>query len=111
MADVIPIRRVKVIATAALAARFLGPDGVDKAPPKARELRSGRPPSRFAGRELDVLAGAPTAKPAARARRHGKLRLFRVFKLFDALKGEETAAEGYRPIADRLRLQRWMRRL
>jgi hypothetical protein len=109
VADVIPLHRVKIVDTAALAARFEG-TARDRAPDKARELRTERRPSRFAGRELDVLATSLPLKLPPRARRHAKLRLFRVFKLFDALKAE-AAAPSYRPIADRLRLQRWMRRL
>jgi hypothetical protein len=109
VADVIPLHRVKIVDTAALAARFEGAWS-DRAPDKARELRTERRPSRFAGRELDLLGTALPLKLPPRARRFGKLRLFRVFKLFDALKAEPAAA-SYRPIGDRLRLQRWMRRL
>lgn len=106
----IPLHRVKVVATLALAARFEGPGAARKSPPKSREMRTVLPPSRLQGRELDVLGQVGGFKVARRALRRGKLRLFRVFKLFDAIKSEE-ARTAFRPIGERLERQRWMRRL
>jgi hypothetical protein len=98
---------VKTIVAAALAARF---PSVEKAPPKTRELRPGRPIWRIAGRELDALSGIHAVKFAQRVRRNAKLRMFRVFKLFGEIKQDPRVA-AYRPVAERLRTARWMLRL
>jgi hypothetical protein len=102
---------VKTISLEGLRARF---ESVEKSPPKARELRAARPPSRIEGREQDALADTARVKFAQRSRKNAKLRFFRIFKLFPTLKLEETPRSDdarFRPIAERLRLQRWMRRL
>ena len=106
--EVIPLYRVKTIAYAADDKRF---ELLEKAPPKGLEALNVRPPSRFAGRELDALAGIAQNKFAHRSRMNSKLRFFRVFKLLTALKREELGEARYRPLAERLRMQRWMRRL
>jgi hypothetical protein len=106
VADVIPLIRVKTIAAMALAERF---PSVEKSPPKARELRPSRPASRIAGREADALAGFSASKFVQRVRRNAKLRFFRIFKLI----GEQLAVEpkAYRPVAERMRIARFLRRL
>lgn len=106
--DVISLYRVKTISLEALESRF---PSVEKSPPKGRELKASLPPSRVAGRQRDALEGAAWVKFAHRSRRNSKLRFFRVFKLFTTLKQEASRDPRYRPVADRLRLQRWMRRL
>ncbi len=118
MAPIIPLRRriqeLKLISAdlAAELARRFGP--VEKAPPKTLELRVGRPEARprppIADREADALEGYPLAKFVSRARRSAKLRLFRVWKLFDHLKTERQAI-AFRPVAERLRAARAMLRL
>jgi len=109
VAEVIPLHRVKTIAAGELAERF---PSVEKSPPKAHELRASRPPSRIAGRERDALDGIGAAKFAQRARRHAKLRFFRIFKLLSQLKLEAAGApSSYRPVAERLRVARFARRL
>jgi hypothetical protein len=107
VAEVIPLRRIKLIVAATLAARF---EAVEKAPPKTLELRLVRSLFRMAGRERDALAGMAAPKFAHRARHAGKLRLFRLFKLFGQLKAQ-AAPDSYRPVAERLRARRWMLRL
>ncbi len=107
MADVIPLHRVKTISAGELAERF---PSVEKSPPKARELRPSRPASRMAGREEDALAGVTVAKFAQRARRHAKLRFFRIFKLIEQQFGVGEPPT-YRPVAERLRVARFLRRL
>ncbi len=106
MADVIPLHRVKTIAAGELAGRF---PSVEKSPPKARELRPSRPASRMAGREEDALAGFSASKFVQRARRNAKLRFFRIFKLIEQQFAGEPKA--YRPVAERLRVARFLRRL
>jgi hypothetical protein len=108
MAPIIPLRRIKTIVAAALAARF---PSLERTPPKAQEFRAERPrpESKIAGRERDPLSGLQMGKFVHRARRHAKLRLFRVFKLFGDIK--EVPAATYRPVAERLRVARWMLRL
>jgi hypothetical protein len=106
---VIPLRRIKWIDVVDLAARFVS---VEKSPPKERELRCSRPPSRIAGREQDALAALAVVKFAQRARRNAKLRLFRIFKLFTQLKRDAAAQPtAYRPVAERMRVARFLRRL
>ncbi len=107
-AEIIPLYRVKTIAYEADDKRF---ELLEKAPPKGLEAMNVRPPSKFAGRELDALQGTAQAKFAHRSCKSSKLRFFRVFKLLTAAKREELAEARYRPLAERLRLQRWMRRL
>jgi hypothetical protein len=106
VAPVIQLHRIKMIVAEALAARF---GSVEKAPPKERELRAARPRWRIAGRELDPLLGFSASKFVQRARRHAKLRLFRMWKLVDDLKVQPAAA--FRPVAERVRVARWMLRL
>ena len=110
MAPVIPLRRVKWIAAGELARRFAC---CERTPPKAQELRPSRPPSRIAGRERDALEQLAVVKFAQRARRNAKLRLFRIFKLFNQLKQQaaELQPASYRPVAERLRVARFLRRL
>jgi hypothetical protein len=108
VADVIPFRRIKCILIEALATRFAT---VEKSPPKAREFRAARPPSRIAGRELDALYRLHSFKFVVRARKSPKLRLFRIFKLLGQLKSPIAAPAAYRPVAERLHLMRRLRRL
>jgi hypothetical protein len=107
VADVIPLFRVKPIAFAVVPAR-LGP--VEKWPRKAAELKLASPRWRLASAG-DPLAGLTDGKFAPRARRGGKLRLFRVFKLLGTLKADSAAPANYRDVVERLRAQRWLRRL
>jgi hypothetical protein len=99
-----------LIVRAQLATRF-APEA--KAPPKGDELRMGRAPGRMHGRCTDAIAGLQAVKYLPRARRAGKLRLFRVWKLFQDLKQVATTrdATAYRPVAERLRSLRFRRRL
>jgi hypothetical protein len=83
---------------------------VAKWPRKTREMKLGSPRWRLAAAG-DPLAGLDDAKFARRARRGGKLRLFRVFKLLGAFKSEDAAPAGYRELGPRLREKRWLRRL
>jgi hypothetical protein len=105
--ELIPLRRIKTILVAKcerLAARFAV---VEKSPPKSRELRflsSGRS---IARRVTAPAAGMGELKLVQRARRHAKLHLFRMWKLFGELK-EAPAETAYRPIAERLREARAM---
>jgi hypothetical protein len=111
--EVIPLLRARAIlpkriALYELARRFAC---AEKGPPKHAELRrTERATSRVAGRERDPLAGIPLAKYAPRVRRVAKLRLFRVWKLFQELKALQPPP-SYRPIAERLRSLRGRRRL
>jgi hypothetical protein len=108
VADVIPLYRVKTIAARDLADRFRL---VEKTPPKALEFRRGHRTPRFAGHELEAIAGVSTVKFTHRLRRSAKLRLFRVFKLMLRDLKDGPAVDTYRPVAERLREARWMRRL
>lgn len=105
LAEIIPLHRVKVVCTRAPHGRF---GAVEKSPPKARELRAGRPAARVASIQCDVLCGLQ--KLPHRARRARKLRLFRVFKLFGDLKAAAPEVP-YRAVGERLRRMRRMRRL
>jgi hypothetical protein len=107
VADVIPLFRLKAITFATTPLRLAS---VDKWPCKAAELKLGSPHWRLAGAG-DLLAGLDDAKFARRARRGGKLRLFRVFKLLGDLKADAAAPVAYRDVGERLRAQRWLRRL
>jgi hypothetical protein len=106
-ADVIFLFRVKTIAFATLPLR-LAP--VEKFPAKRGDFKSASPRWRLAAAG-DPLAGLHDNKLPARARRGGKLRLFRVWKLYGDLKADGAAPAAYRALADRLREQRWLRRL
>lgn len=106
MAPIIPLHRIKTIFTRALAARF---GFVEKTPPKTIELRA-KPMGRIGGRTESALGGMQLSKFAQRARRNAKLRLFRMFKLVGDLK-VQPAASAFRPVAERLRVARWMMRL
>jgi hypothetical protein len=107
VADVIPLYRVKSIAFAIVPPRL---DAVDKWPRKSAELKLASPYWRLAVAG-DPLAGLTDGKFAPRARRGGKLRLFRVFKLLGPLKGDGATPANYRDVGERLRAQRWLRRL
>jgi hypothetical protein len=105
--ELIPFRRIKTILIAncdRLAARFAP---VEKSPPKTRELRFLQPGARIARRVAAPVLGLGELKFVQRARRHAKLHLFRMWKLFGEVKSEpvETA---YRPIAERIREARSM---
>lgn len=105
MAPVISLNRVKLLEAQPPHPRLLP---VERTPPKGREMRLCRAPSRIGGTERDVLEGLPV--PMRRAPRARKLRLFRSFKLFNDLK-TETRHVLTRPLGDRLRRIGWMRRL
>jgi len=108
--ELIPLRRIKTILVAnceRLVARFAP---VEKAPPKTSELRFLSPGTRIAQRVAAPVLGLQELKFVQRARRHAKLHLFRMWKLFGELK-EEPAATVYRPVAERLREARSMLRL
>ena len=108
MHRLIPLGRLRQIATETLAARF---GWIEKTPPKARELRE-KPAARVAGREHDVLGGLPAGKFARHLRRNAKLRLFRLWKLVQEPQKRALADDGpLRPLAERLRAIGWMRRL
>jgi hypothetical protein len=107
MAPVIPLRRIKTVILDGLAARF---GAIEKSPPKVLELRLARPLGRIAAKQLDALTGIQPAKFVHRARRHAKLHLFRMWKLFGELKAQ-PGASGFRPVAERVRVARWMLRL
>jgi hypothetical protein len=108
MADVIPLHPMKWVTPHDGGGRFLPHE---RTPPKTRELRLSRPVSRLAGREQDALDGVGVMKFAPRARRNGKLRFFRIFKLFTDVKDQVPAPPAYRPMAAQLRRMRWLRRL
>jgi hypothetical protein len=109
----IPFRRVldqtsfavRTIFADALATRFAS---IEKAPPKTRELRISRPAS--AERVTTPLGGLAQLKFVQRARRHAKLQLFRMWKLFGEIK-EAPSATVYRPVAERIKEARAMLRL
>ncbi len=107
MGEVIPLFKVKTLALGLLAERF---GTIEKAPPKARDLRDGRPESRFAGREQDPMSRLGALKDLIRPRRFSKLRFFRVFKLLAGVKSASTLPI-VRELDERFRRQRWMRRL
>jgi hypothetical protein len=81
--DVIPLMRVKLLDPREPHPRLLP---MEKAPPKVREMRLSVPPSRLRGRELDGVGPLGTLKLAHRIKRAPKMRLFRSFKLFTAMK-------------------------
>lgn len=108
MAEVIPLHPVKVVAPHDAGGRFAPHE---RTPPKTRELRLTRPVSRMPGREEDALDGVANMKFQPRARRNGKLRFFRIFKLFTDVKDLVPAPSAYRPMAAQLRRMRWLRRL
>ena len=86
---------------------------VDGEPPKTRELRSTRPMGRRIHARLTAtvqLANLADLKFVARARRHAKLHLFRMWKLFGEVKAAPTETV-YRPVAERIREARSMMRL
>jgi hypothetical protein len=108
--------RWKQVATAALAARF---GSVERTPPKHQEMRIAGitvPPWLPASDLVASLEAIPGVKFARHLRRNAKLRLFRIWKLFnDSLKSGETesgATElGYRQLGERLRTLGFVRRL
>jgi hypothetical protein len=105
--DVIPLFRLKALSFDALRGRF---ETIEKAPPKARDMRSGRPGSRFEGREQDPMSRLGALKDLIRPRRFGKLRFFRVFKLLVGVKAA-THLPVLRELDERYRKTRWLRRL
>ncbi len=105
MADVIPLHRAKTVTFADAPARLLP---VEKWPIKRVELKLR--PRRWRRAATDPLAGLMAVKFAHPASRGGKLRLFRVFKLLTPHK-HDPAAPRYRELGERLRAQRWLRRL
>ena len=108
LGEIIPLRRLKTVIAGALASRYAA---VEKAPSKWRELRAAKPLGRILLRVQGPLAGFRDAKFVQRARRNTKLRLFRVWKLFDEVKPDTTPVPGFRPVAERLKTARWMLRL
>jgi hypothetical protein len=108
--ELIPLRRIKTILVAnceRLTARFAP---VEKSPPKSRELRFLQPGARIARRVAAPVVGLGELKFVQRARRHAKLHLFRMWKLFGQLK-DERAETAYRPVAERMREARALLRL
>jgi hypothetical protein len=105
--ELIPFRRIKTIVVATggrLAARLAV---VEKTPPKSRELRFIAPGRRISLRVASPVSGLAQLKFVQRARRHAKLQLFRMWKLFGEIK-EDPVEMAYRPVADRLREARFM---
>lgn len=111
--------RWKQVATAALEARFGPASGGDRTPPKHHEMRIGgiTVPSWLPASDLAAsLEAIPGVKFARHLRRNAKLRLFRIWKLFnDSLKSGESDASapelGYRQLGERLRTLGFVRRL
>jgi hypothetical protein len=116
--------RWKQVATAALEARF-GPRGAnERTPPKHQEMRVGgmsAPSWLLAGLPAAELAASLEAMPgvkfARHLRRNAKLRLFRIWKLFnESLKhpeedGSSGESHAYRQVGERLRTLGFIRRL
>jgi hypothetical protein len=97
------LRRIKTIAVDLVAARFAH---IEKAPPKWHELRLKSTAGRLAERIATVVPlGLHELKFVPRVRRHAKLHLFRMWKLFGQLKAQ-PAETVYRPVAERLRTAR-----
>jgi hypothetical protein len=107
VADVIPLFRVKPIAFAIVPPRL---DAVEKWPRKTAELKLASPRWRLAAAG-NPLAGLTDGKFAPRARRGAKLRFFRAYKLIGTHKVASAAPASYRDVVERLRAQRWLRRL
>jgi hypothetical protein len=107
VADVIPLFRVKPIDFAIVPPRL---DPVEKWPRKTAELKLASPRWRLAVAG-NPLAGLGDGKFAPRARRGGKMRFFRAYKLIGTLKADSAAPAAYRDVVERLRAQRWLRRL
>lgn len=109
--------RLKEVATAALEARFGARGAIERTPPKHQEMRIAgiSVPSWLPASDLAAsLEAIPGVKFARHLRRNAKLRLFRIWKLFnDSLKsGDEPAPElAYRQLGDRLRTLGFVRRL
>jgi hypothetical protein len=101
--DLIPFLRVKLLERRDLPAR-LAP--VEKVPPKGRELRAARPPSRIAGLQVDGVALLAGYKLAHRIKRAPKMRLFRSFKLFTGMKRQPSPLGGLRSAAPERRTLR-----
>jgi hypothetical protein len=104
--ELIPFRRIKTIVVEVLHQRY---GCVEKAPPKSSELRFVRPGARIAERVLP-LGGLDELKFVQRVRRHAKMHLFRMWKLFGELK-ESPTETVYRPVAARMREARSLLRL
>jgi hypothetical protein len=104
--ELIPLRRIKdttaalyrTIVVHPLKARYAS---VEKSPPKSSEMRFVHPGARIAERVF-ALPGLDQLKFVQRARRHAKMHLFRMWKLFGQLK-EQPAETVYRPVAERIR--------
>jgi hypothetical protein len=106
--ELISFRRIKTIVVDRLSARMAARLAVvERTPPKTQELRFLEPGRRIAGRVASPVTGLAELKFVQRARRHAKLHLFRMWKLFGELK-DESLATAYRPVADRLREARSM---
>src|SRR4051812_39771801 len=96
-ADVIPLVRIKLLPGGPLPARL---QPIEKAPPKTHDMRLTLPPSRVRGLQCDGVAPLTAFKPAHRiTRRAPKMRLFRSFKLFTAMKDRSTGALVAGPVA------------
>jgi len=91
--EVIPLMRVKLLDPREPHPRLLP---IEKAPPKLKEMRLSVPPSRLKGRELDGVGPLCAFKPAHRIKRAPKMRLFRSFKLFTAMKMAGPVVAGLR---------------
>jgi hypothetical protein len=114
--ELIPLRRLISGETTTAIYRKIVVDGllarfgkIERTPPKSSELRFVRPGERIAERVLP-LRGLDDLKFVQRARRHAKMHLFRMWKLFGDLK-EESAETVYRPVAERIREARSLLRL
>ena len=88
---------------------------VEKAPDKCREARPSRPVARREAARLQPISERTgvVEKVALRVRRAGKLRLFRMWKMFGKHRdeAEESVAAVVRPLAERLAWLRGTRRL
>jgi len=101
--EIIPFRRIKTIVVERLAIRFAT---VERTPPKSNEMRMSRPVGRINARltptvQLDSLGDL---KFVQRTRRHGKMQLFRMWKLFGEVKAIPAEMPLYRQVAERIRV-------
>jgi hypothetical protein len=107
--ELIPLRRIKdktaaLYRTIVVNGRWTRYATVEKSPPKASEMRFVNPGERIAER-VWPLPGLDDLKFVQRARRHAKMQLFRMWKLFGQIK-EQQAETAYRPVAERIRQAR-----
>lgn len=112
--------RWKQVATAALEARFGWREANERTPPKHQEMRVAgmSAPSWLPASDLAAsLEALPGVKFARHLRRNAKLRLFRIWKLFnESMKhaveeAGEADASAYRQLGERLRTLSFVRRL